>query len=192
MQTLFKLFLGIFSKSFNTFKYSCPVVEGEAGDAGEVIKPPLWVELQGQPVTPVDGIDMATGASFGFYVPTNQENATGGVRHNFLVGGMIDRCDLDRKVFGPPYPPPRYDGHASFAAKELIGDVRLARPKDFFDLQLKPELFSFFGDATTAGSGLGTYYDFVPFDVAEIHCWRLVCKWLDSKATAGILVSDNA
>ena len=32
----------------NTFKYSRPVVEGEMGDVGEVIKPPLWVELQGQ------------------------------------------------------------------------------------------------------------------------------------------------
>ena len=59
----------------------------------------------------------------------------------------------------------------------MIGDVRLARPKDFFNLlQLKPELFSFFTDATNlwaaadgAGSGRGTYYDFVPFYVVEIY-----------------------
>ncbi len=97
----------------NTFKYSRPAVEGEMGDVMEVIKPPLWVELQGQLVIPVDGIDMATGALFGFYGPTNQENATGGVRHNYLVGETINRCDLDRKVFGPPYPPPLYDGHTA-------------------------------------------------------------------------------
>ena len=86
----------------NTFKYSRPAVKGEMGDVGEVIKPPLWVELQGQLVTPVDGIDMATGASFGFYGPMNQENATGGVRHNYLVGETINHCDLDQKVFAPP------------------------------------------------------------------------------------------
>ena len=33
----------------NTFKYSRPAVEGEMGDVGEVIKPPLWVELQCNP-----------------------------------------------------------------------------------------------------------------------------------------------
>ena len=86
----------------NTFKYSRPAVDGEMGDVGEVIKPPLWVELQGQPVTPVDGIDMATGASFGFYGPTNKENAMGAVCHNYLVGESIDHCDLDQKVFAPP------------------------------------------------------------------------------------------
>jgi hypothetical protein len=73
----------------NTFKYSRPAVEREMGDVGEVIRPPLWVELQGQLVTPVDGIDMATGASFGLYGPMNQENATGGVRHNYLIGETI-------------------------------------------------------------------------------------------------------
>ncbi len=172
----------------NTFKYSRLAVEGETGDVGEVIKPPLCVELQGQFATSVHGINMTTGAPFGFYGPTNKENAMGAVRNNYLVRESIYRPDLDRKVFGPPYPPPRYDGHTSYAAKELIGDVRLAWPKDFFDLQLKPELFSFFRDATNlraaadgAGSGLGTYYDFVPFDVAEIHCWRLVCKGLTPK-----------
>ena len=58
----------------------------------------------------------------------------------------------------------------------MVGDVWLARPKDFFNLQLKPELFSFFTNATNlraaadgAGSGRGTHYDFVPFDVVEIY-----------------------
>ena len=94
---------------------------------------------------PVNGIDMTTGASFGFYCLKKKENAMGAERTNDLVGGeSINHLDLDRKVFAPPYPPPRYDGHASFVAKELIGDVLLARPNDFFDLQLKPELFLFF------------------------------------------------
>ena len=107
----------------NTFKYSRPAVEGETGDSGEVIKPPLCVELQGQFATSVHGINMTTGALFEFYGPTNKENATGAVHNNYLVGESIDHPDLDRKVFAPPYPPPLYDGHTSYAAKELIGDV---------------------------------------------------------------------
>jgi hypothetical protein len=61
----------------NTFKYSRPVAEGKTGDIREVFNPPTWVTLLGEPVMPVDGVDMTTGASFGFYDPTNRENASG-------------------------------------------------------------------------------------------------------------------
>jgi hypothetical protein len=135
------------------------------------------LHLKGKPVVPVDGIDMTTGATFGFYGPTNKENAMGAVRHDFLVGDTaIKSRDLEPKVFGPDPPPARDDGHALFAAKQLIGDVWLARPKDFFDLQLKPELLDFFTNVTNLwvasdgpGSGKGAFYDIVPFDVTEIY-----------------------
>jgi hypothetical protein len=72
-----------------------PAVEGGMGEVGVAIKPPLWIELQGQLFTPVNGIDIATGASFGFYGPMNQENAIGWVRHDYLVGKTINCCDFD-------------------------------------------------------------------------------------------------
>jgi hypothetical protein len=61
-------------------------------------------------------------------------------------------------------------------AKELISDFRLVRSKNFFNLQLKPELFQFCTGVTNfraaadgAGSGMGAYYDFVLFNVVEVY-----------------------
>jgi hypothetical protein len=143
---------------------------------------PTWVDLQPQPIPQIDGADMETGATVGFFGPTNKENVAWAERHNFLFGE-----EIERPTFGPkrkkarvnetsPTPPVRNDGHPSDAAKCIIGDIRLSRPKDYFDLQLNKKLFKFMTDATNlraaadgAGSGRGEYKDFVPFDVDELY-----------------------
>ncbi len=60
------------------FKYRHPI---EVDADGVVLnKMETWVLLDPEVVPPVAGIDMATGASRGFFGPTNKENAVGGTR----------------------------------------------------------------------------------------------------------------
>jgi hypothetical protein len=54
----------------DSFDYRRQIVAGE--------KIPTWVILNPEPAVAVPGVDMATGAAFGFYGPTNKENAVGG------------------------------------------------------------------------------------------------------------------
>jgi len=63
-------------------------------------KIPTWLLLTPQPVPPVPGIDMSTGAQSGFYGPTNKENAVGGVRENFLTqdGERIERPTFEART----------------------------------------------------------------------------------------------
>jgi hypothetical protein len=164
----------------NSFKYSRLIA---ASAVGGTTKLPTWVDLMPQPIPQIDGVDMATGATVGFFGPTNKENVAGVERHNFLIGEEIERL-----IFGPkrkkarvgdetaPTPPVRNDGHPSDAAKSIIGDIWLSRPKDYFDLQMNKKLFKIMTDATNlrvaadgAGSGRGEYKDFVPFDVDEMY-----------------------
>ncbi len=112
---------------------------------------PTWVTLTPEVVPDVPGIDMQTGAEYGFFGPTNPNNAAGATRSNFctLFGGSIPR-----PTFGPKKPSqqpvsssnqnmiPNEKGRPSAAAYAAIGDIKLARPKDFFDLQLPPSYIS--------------------------------------------------
>ena len=150
---------------------------------GETTKLPTWVDLMPQPIPQIDGVNMATGATVGFFGPTNKQNVAGAERHNFLLGE-----EIERPIFGPkrkkarvgdetaPTPPVRNDGHPSDAAKSIIRDIRLSRPKDYFDLQMNKKLFKFMTDATNlqaasdgVGSGRGEYKDFAQVDVDEVY-----------------------
>ena len=156
----------------NSFDYHREIVKGE--------KVPTWLLLRPEPVPPIDGVDMATGAQSGFFGPTNKENAVGGVRQNFLT----DSCDrIQRPEFAPktkggkkiPHEARDFGG-PSPAAQKRIGSMKCARPKDFFDLQITPAFISWMTLATNrratadgAGSGTGEFSDFVPFDDAEVY-----------------------
>ncbi len=54
---------------------------------GAAIDPniPCWVLLNPEVPPPIPGINMATGAQDGFFGPTNKENASGAVWHNFIT-----------------------------------------------------------------------------------------------------------
>jgi hypothetical protein len=157
----------------DSFDYYREIVKGE--------KIPTWLILPPQPVPHIPGIDMETGAQSGFFGPTNKENAVGGVRQNFLTDS-VDR--IERPTFAPKKRGGKKNtsnevrdfGGPSPAARKRIGPMKCARPKDFFDLQITPAFVSWMTLATNrratadgAGSGTGTFSDFVPFDDAEIY-----------------------
>jgi hypothetical protein len=158
--------------SDDSFEYRRAVVAGE--------KIPTWIVLTPEPVPPVPGIIMATGAQEGFYRPTNKENAVGGVRHNFLTS---EAKRIERPSFAPkkvprknPPPPVNEHGGPSPAARKMIPKMKVACPKDFFDLMITPDFIKWVTDATNrratadgAGSGTGQFEDWVPFDNAEIY-----------------------
>ncbi len=62
--------------------------------AGERV--PTWINLNGEEVPAVAGIDMNTGSEKGLFGPMNKENATGGKRTNFSTAAPVERPQ-----FGP-------------------------------------------------------------------------------------------
>ena len=76
----------------NRFKYSRLIA---ASAVGGTTKLPTWVDLMPQPIPQIDGVDMATGATVGFFGPTNKENVAGAERH-ILLG-----VEIERPIFGP-------------------------------------------------------------------------------------------
>jgi hypothetical protein len=65
-------------------------------------------------------------------------------------------------------------GGPSKLARSKIPNMKLTRPKDFFDLQLTPEFVEWLTLATNcqatadgAGSGTGSFKDWVVFDVDQ-------------------------
>jgi hypothetical protein len=74
-------------------------------------------------------------------------------------------------------PPPSERGGPSDAAREQIGDIRVARPIDFFNTQLTREFIANVAvpctnmRATAEGAGAGgtVYDDFVPFNTGEMY-----------------------
>jgi hypothetical protein len=158
----------------DSFDYCREIVKGE--------KNPTWLLLTPQPVPPVPGIDMSTGAQSGFFGPTNKENAVGGVRENFLTqdGERIERPTFElrtkAKTTARTHATTNDDGGPSIAARKRIGNMKCSRPKDFFDLQITPTFINWITTATNrratadgAGSGTGEFKDFVPFDEDEIY-----------------------
>ena len=155
----------------DSFDYRRQIVAGE--------KIPTWVILNPEPAVAVPGVDMATGAAFGFYGPTNKENAVGGERNNFAMN-EADRIqcpefEQEKRERGRTYAP-NTDGGPSPAARKRIPKMKVARPKDFFDLQITPEFVQWMTNATNrraisdgAGSGTGQFQDWVPFDDAEMY-----------------------
>jgi hypothetical protein len=67
----------------------------KAPEGGSV---PTWVILTPEPVPPISGMDMRTGAQIGFFGPTNPTNLEGAVQSNFCMG-VSDR--ITRPTFGP-------------------------------------------------------------------------------------------
>jgi hypothetical protein len=145
-----------------------------------------WVTLTPEVVPEIEGMDMLTGSERGFFGPTNPTNAAGATRSNFCsaFGETISRPEFGPKVpfLGPPPPPSSYEnGHPSLEAYEAIGDIKFARPKDFFDLQISPEYISNIRKGTNyrasaEGVGLGEtgsekkdFGDFKPFDDDEMY-----------------------
>ena len=126
---------------------------------------------------------MATGVQFGFYGPTNKENAVGGERHNFatMEADRIQRPKFEAKkkerAGGKNNTASANDhGGPSPAARKRIPKLKVARPKDFFNLQITPEFVQWMTNATNrratsdgAGAGTGEFKDWVPFDDAEIY-----------------------
>jgi hypothetical protein len=55
----------------NTFKYSCQMAEGEMPRDAIAFNPATWVNLRGEPVAPVAGVNMSTDVPFGLFGPTN-------------------------------------------------------------------------------------------------------------------------
>jgi nucleoside diphosphate kinase len=155
-----------------------------------------WITLTPEVVPEIEGMDMVTGAEREFFGPTNPNNAAGATRSNFCsgFGERISRPEFGPKKppppavlssnhvpFGPP-PPPSYEkGHPSPEAYEAIGDIKFARPKDFFDLQISPKYISNICKGTNyrasaEGVGLGKtgsekkdFGDFKPFDNDEMY-----------------------
>jgi len=104
--------------SDDEFKYRHALVVGA--------KVPTWVIFTPEVIPPVDGINMGTGASIGFFGPTNKESAVGGKRSNFLTSEPVERPKFEpkkpkmRKVVSdsdanndPTPPATRDDGHPS-------------------------------------------------------------------------------
>ena len=60
-------------------------------------KVPTWVILTPEVVSPVNGINMDTGVSIGFFGPTYKENAVGGKRSNFLTSEPVERPKFEPK-----------------------------------------------------------------------------------------------
>ena len=76
-----------------------------------------------------------------------------------------------------PATPPNPKGGPSRVAYSAMGALRKARPKDFFDLQLRPKFVKEYMVDTTnkraasegAGPGGTKYRDYAPFDVQEMY-----------------------
>jgi hypothetical protein len=140
-----------------------------------------WVILTPQEVAPIDGMNMATGAQEGFYGPMNQENLEGGQRSNFL-SSQLER--IKRPKFCPKDPQTMRRGadvdemgHPSEAAVKAVSNIRHARPKSFFDLQISPEFIENIVQGTNlhaasegaGGGGNKNYVNFIPFDSEEFY-----------------------
>ena len=88
-----------------------------------------------------------------------------------LVATPLDTTPPD------PITPPNLTGGPSKVATSAIGDLRHARPKDFFGLQLRPKFVRECIVETTikraasegAGPGGTKYSDYTPFDVPEMY-----------------------
>ncbi len=104
----------------------------------------MWVILNPEPAVAVPGANMATGVAFGFYGPTNKENAVGGVRNNFAMN-EVDRIqhlkfEPHKKESGRNrWIPVNEHGGPSSAARKCIPKMKVSHPKDFFDLQITPD-----------------------------------------------------
>jgi hypothetical protein len=119
---------------------------------------------------------------FVYFVPTNQENAVGATRSNFLTSQderiqrpkFVPKREKKRKAGDNDPALPREDSHPSNFCRMHLPRISLARPKEFFDTQITPK---FLGWATTAtnlrayssGAGSGEYQDFLPFDLPEVY-----------------------
>eukprot|EP00984_Skeletonema_dohrnii_P025939 scaffold15185_cov72-Skeletonema_dohrnii-CCMP3373.AAC.1 len=152
---------------------------------------PQWIILSGEPVPGVDGIDMETGATEGFYAPTNPDNVKmADNRRNFLTqpGEAIKRPQFAAKPKKPtsrrtvqeppsippvPPPPPPEKGGPSEEARKLIGDIRYVRPRDIFKTQITDDFIKqqMVGstNARAVAEGQGANTNFVPFDQEEIE-----------------------
>ena len=137
---------------------------------------PYWLTLNPEIPPPIDGVDMATGASIGFFGPTNTNNIAGAQRHNFLTHPLET---IQRPSFASidQTRPTQDVGSPSILAKKAIGDIKTARPIDFFSLIITPRFVEKTMVACTnqkaAGEGAGVggtvYTDFVQFDVNEMY-----------------------
>ena len=158
----------------DSFDYRRQIVAGE--------KIPTWVILDPEPAVVVPGVNMATGAAFGFYGPTNKENVIGGERNNFTTNeaDRIQRPKFEQKKKergrNRTIPANNDDSGSSPAARKRIPKMKVVRPKDFFDLQITPEFVQWMTNATNdraasngAGSGTGQFQDLVLFDDREIY-----------------------
>jgi len=159
----------------DSFDYHCQIVKGE--------KVPTWIILNPEPVAAVPGVDMATDVQFGFYGPTIKENAVGGERHNFatIEADRIQRPKFEAKKKERAdrknnTAPANNHGGPSPAARKRIPTLKVACPKDFFNLQITPEFVQWMTNVTNcratsdgAGAGTGEFKDWVPFDDAEIY-----------------------
>jgi hypothetical protein len=150
-------------------------------------KVPTWVILTPEVVPPVDGINMGTCTSIGFFGPTNKENAVGGKRSIFLTSEPVERPKFEpkkpkkRKVIGnsdankdTTPPATQDDGHPSDTCWKQLPPLSKARPKDFFDTQLTPVFMDWAVTATNlrayaSGAGSGKYTDFIPFNHPELY-----------------------
>ncbi len=146
------------------------------------VKIPIWILLIPEEVPPVAGVDMGTGAQIGFFGPTNQENAVGAPRSNFLT---LQDERIQRPKFGPKREkkrkagdndpaPPREDGHPSNFCRMHLPHISLAQPKDFFDTQITSKFLEWATTATNlraylSGAGSGEYQDFLLFDLPEVY-----------------------
>ena len=167
----------------DSFDYCHQIVKGE--------KVPMWVILNPEPLVVVPGVNMAKGASFGCYGPTNKKNAVGG-EGNYFAMKEVDRCqrlkfELKKKERGGKRMiPPNKHGGPSPVARKRIPKMKVAGPKDFFHLQFTPEFVQWMKNATNchatsegAGSGTGEFKNWVPFDDAEFYRFIgvLFAKW---------------
>ncbi len=166
----------------------------------------MWVILTPEPVVAVPGVDMATGASFGFYGATKKENAVGGERNDFATkeadrikhpefeSKKEERGGRNRTI------PLNEDRGPSPLAKKRNPKMKVACTKDFFDLQIMSEFLTWMATATKcratsngAGSGTGELKDWVPFNDAEIlqvHR-HFLCKWPCAKTQNQLLVQAD-
>ena len=141
---------------------------------------------------------METGATFGFYSPTNQENVTGGVCHIVFIGNKI-KCNylilkwMKNVTMSPAPPHVRDNGHQSSMVIMIISDILLARPRNFFDLQLLPFSITFITDVTnlyttanSVGSEMGHYKDLVSFNRAKLDKFAGICLPTDWPQCRGL------
>lgn len=139
---------------------------------------PVWVLLTPEVAPTVSGVDMRTGAQPGFHAPTNTNNIAGAVLHNYLTSPDES---IKRPAFRPKATssaPINENGHPSLYAMEKLGlpeNWNSVRPKDFFDLIIRPEFIEKVvvpctnGRASSEGAGVICYDDYVSFDVDEIN-----------------------